>query len=170
MSEQSDLLPVVYAELRQLADAAMAGERSDHTLEPTALAHEVWLRLSRSRNAPELERGAFLGLAAQAMRRILTDHARRRQAGKRGAGLRRTTISGLAARPEPQDFALDFDAALTALAGIDAELARLAELKFYGGQSVAELAVTLHLSERSVKRRWQLAAAWLQQHMLEEDR
>ncbi|MCR9246530.1 MAG: ECF-type sigma factor [bacterium] len=170
MPEQPELAPLVYAELRRMADAVMARERPDHTLQPTALAHEVWLRLSRSKNVAALDHGAFLGLAAQAMRRILTDHARRRATEKRGAGLRRTTISGLAARPEPQDFALDLDAALTALATVDPDLARLAELRFYGGQSVAELAATLHSSERSVKRHWRLAVAWLQQHMFEEER
>ena len=91
----------------------MAGERGGHTLEPTALANEVWLRLRASRNAGELERGAFLGLAAQAMRRILTEHARRRATAKRGGAARRTTLDGKAAAPEPVDFALDLDAALT---------------------------------------------------------
>ena len=143
MTEDHMMTPVVYAQLRRMADAMMAGERTGHTLEPTALAHEVWLRLLQSRNADALDHGAFLGLAAQAMRRILTEHARRRAADKRGGGARRTTLSGLASAAEPQDFALDLDAALSALASVDAELARVVELRFYGGCSTEEIAKTL---------------------------
>jgi RNA polymerase sigma factor (TIGR02999 family) len=160
--------PSLYEELRRMAEALMAGERDGHTLEPTALTHEVWLRLRASRNAGELERGEFLGLAAQAMRRILTEHARRRAAAKRGGDGRRTTLDGQAAVLEPQDFALDLDAALSALAGLDPELARLVELRFYAGCSTEEIAATLALSPRTVKRRWQFARAWLQQRMLED--
>ena len=109
----------LYLELRRMAEGLMAGERGGHTLEPTALANEVWLRLRASRNASELERGAFLGLAAQAMRRILTEHARRRATAKRGGAARRTTLDGKAAAPEPVDFALDLDAALTELERLD---------------------------------------------------
>jgi RNA polymerase sigma factor (TIGR02999 family) len=159
--------PLVYEELRRMADALMAGERGGHTLEPTALAHEVWLRLRQSRNAASLEHGAFLGLAAQAMRRILTEHARRRATGKRGGSARRTTLDGKAATTAPQDFALDLNAALGALEGIDPELVRLVELRFYGGLSTEELAQTLGTSPRTVKRRWRFARAWLQQHMRE---
>lgn len=163
------MTPVVYAELRRMADALMASERSDHTLEPTALAHEVWLRLSKSRNAGGLEQGAFLGVAAQAMRRILTEHARKRAADKRGGGARRTTLSGVASSRQPQDFAIDLNAALTDLESVDADLSRLVELRFYGGCSVEDLASSLRISERTVKRRWRLARAWLQQHMYKED-
>jgi len=169
MSEDHSLTPVVYAELRRMAGAMMLHERRDHTLDPTALAHEVWLRLSRSRNAHEQDRGAFLGLAAQAMRRILTDHARARAASKRGPGLRRTTLSGVASEREPQDFAIDLDAALSCLEGVDADLAKLVELRFYGGCSMEEVATSLCVSERTAKRRWRLARAWLQQRMGGED-
>jgi RNA polymerase sigma factor (TIGR02999 family) len=160
--------PCLYEELRRMAGALMAGEHDGHTLEPTALTHEVWLRLRRSRNADELERGAFLGLAAQAMRRILTEHARARAAAKRGGNGRRTTLDGQAAALEPQDFALDLDLALTALEGLDPDLARLVELRFFAGASTAEIAAALALSPRTVKRRWQFARAWLQRRMLEE--
>lgn len=144
-----------------MADALMAGERSGHTLDPTALTHEVWLRLLASRNAPELEHGAFLGLAAQSMRRILNDHARRRAAAKRGGDQRRTTLDGRADVATPQDFALDLDASLDELAALDPELARLVELRFYAGLGTDELAAALQLSPRTVKRRWRLARAWL---------
>jgi len=157
----------LYAELRRMADGLMAGERGGHTLEPTALANEVWLRLRASRNAGTLERGAFLGLAAQAMRRILTDHARRRATGKRGAAGRRTTLDGKPAAPEPIDFALDLDAALTELERIDPELARVVELRWYAAGSTDEVAATLGISPRTVKRRWRFARAWLHQRMAE---
>ena len=167
MKQPTAWTPLVYEELRRMADALMAGERNGHTLEPTALAHEVWLRLRQSRNAESLDHGAFLGLAAQAMRRVLTDHARRRAASKRGGGLRRTTLEGKAAATEPRDFALDLDGALTELERIDPDLARVAELRFYGGRSTEEIARALDTSPRTVKRRWRFARAWLQHHMQE---
>ena len=150
-----------------MAERLMLGEREGHTLEPTGLAHEVWLRLLQSRNAQELDRAAFLGLAAQAMRRILTEHARRRSAAKRGGGARRTTLDGKAETTEPQDFALDLDAGLSALESHDAQLARVVELRFYTGSSTEEIAEALGVSARTVKRRWRFARAWLQQHMQE---
>ncbi len=159
--------PEVYRELRSHAERLMAGERGGHTLEPTALAHEVWLRLLQSRNASELDRAAFLGLAAQAMRRILTEHARARSSAKRGGGARRTTLGGMAQATQPQDFALDLDAALSELEAIDPDLARVVELRFYAGSSVEEIAEVLQSSPRTVKRRWRFARAWLQQYMRE---
>lgn len=160
----------LYLELRRMAEGLMAGERGGHTLEPTALANEVWLRLRASRNAGELERGEFLGLAAQAMRRILTEHARRRATAKRGGAARRTTLDGKAAAPEPVDFALDLDAALTELERLDPVLARVVELRWYAAGSTEEIAATLGLSPRTVKRRWRFARAWLQQKMQEDER
>jgi RNA polymerase sigma factor (TIGR02999 family) len=160
----------LYLELRRMAEGLMAGERAGHTLEPTALANEVWLRLQASRNAGELERGEFLGLAAQAMRRILTEHARRRATAKRGGAARRTTLEGKEAAPEPVDFAIDLDAALTELERIDPDLARVVELRWYAASSTEEIAVALGLSPRTVKRRWRFARAWLQQRMMETER
>jgi len=153
--------PAVYDELRRVADAVMAGERAGHTLEPTALTHEVWLRLLQSRNAAALDRQAFLGLAAQAMRRILTDHARRRSASKRGGRMRRTTMAGRVVEDDPGEIALDLDEALSGLEALDPELARLVELRFYGGLSTEEIADALETSPRTIKRRWQFARAWL---------
>lgn len=170
MTPQEAWTQDLYLELRRMAEGLMSGERGGHTLEPTALANEVWLRLRASRNAGELERGAFLGLAAQAMRRILTEHARRRATAKRGGAARRTTLNGKAAEPEPVDFALDLDAALTELEGLDPDLARVVELRWYASGSTEEIAETLGLSPRTVKRRWRFARAWLQQRMQEDGR
>jgi len=161
----------LYDEVRRMADAMMGGERGGHTLQPTALVHEVWLRLLASRNAASLDRGALLGLAAQAMRWTLTEHARRRAAEKRGGAARRTTLSrldGSAAPVEPQDLALDLEAALVEMERFDPELVRLVELRFYGGRSTEEIAELLATSARTVKRRWRFARAWLQQRLSEE--
>lgn len=160
----------LYLELRRMADALMGRGRGGDTLQPTALVNEVWLRLRASRNASELERGAFLGLAAQAMRRILTEHARRRASAKRGGAARRTTLDGKAAEFEPLDFALDLDAALAELERLDRELARVVLLRWYAGGSTEEIAATLGLSPRTVKRRWRFARAWLQRRMQEDPR
>ena len=159
--------PAVYRELRRLAEGLLAGERNGHTLQPTALAHEVWLRLRSSRNAGELGQGELVGLAAQAMRRILVEHARRRGARKRGGDARRTTLDGKALAAEPADFVLDLEAALTELQAIDPGLARVVELRFHAGLSVEETAEALATSPRTVKRRWRFARAWLQQRMRE---
>src|SRR5688500_13439199 len=162
--------PAVYRELRRMAEGLLAGERNGHTLEPTALAHEVWLRLRASRNAGELGQGELVGLAAQAMRRILVEHARRRSARKRGGDARRTTLDGKALAAEPADFVLDLEEALAGLQAIDAELARLVELRFHAGLSVEEVAEALGTSPRTIKRRWRFARAWLQQRMREDVR
>ena len=170
MTPQEAWTQDLYLELRRMAEGLMSGERGGHIFEATAPANEVWLRLRASRNAGELERGAFLGLAAQAMRRILTEHARRRATAKRGGAARRTTLNGKAAEPQPVDFALDLDAALTELEGLDPDLARVVELRWYAAGSTEEIAETLGLSPRTVKRRWRFARAWLQQRMQEDGR
>ncbi len=139
-------------------------------LEPTALANEVWLRLLQSREAGTLDHGAFLGVASQAMRRILTDHARRKIASKRGAQARRTTLSDKFVTEQPQEFAVDMNEALSALESAAPELAQLVELRFYAACSTEEIAEALQISPRTVKRRWRFARAWLQHYMEENDR
>ena len=160
----------VYRELRRVAEGLLAGERNGHTLDPTSLAHEVWLRLRSSRNAPELGQGELVGLAAQAMRRILVEHARRRGARKRGGDARRTTLDGKALAAEPAQFVLELEEALAGLQAVDAELARVVELRFHAGLSVEEVAEALETSPRTIKRRWRFARAWLQQRMGEDAR
>jgi RNA polymerase sigma factor (TIGR02999 family) len=158
----------VYAELRRAAASLASGEREGRTLEPTALVHEAWLRLSSSRNAASLERAEFLGLAVQTMRRILIDGARARAAAKRGGGARRTTLSGVAGVQDRDEGLLVLDEALAALTREDAELARVVELRFVAGCTTEEIAELLGTSPRTVKRRWRFARAWLHRAMTED--
>jgi RNA polymerase sigma factor (TIGR02999 family) len=156
----------VYDELRRMADAMMAGERVGHTLEPTALAHEVWLRLRASENAGVLDRGAFLGVAAQAMRRVLVDHARRRAAAKRPDPRARVTLAGLAAAGAAGEVdVLDLETALVRLAAMDPRAARVVELRAFAGCSAAEAAEALGVSEATVARDWRMAQSWLRREL-----
>lgn len=157
------LIPLVYAELRRLAAGAMAAERLDHTLEPTALVHETYLKLVRQAGVPWQNRAHFFGVAARLMRQILVDHARVHGAQKRGGGRPRLTLdSALAAaagRNEVELLALD--GALEELSRIDEAQGRIVELRFFGGLSVAETAEALGISQATVKRDWAVARAWL---------
>ena len=157
------LIPLVYAELRQLAAGAMAAERRDHTLEPTALVHETYMKLIRQAEVPWESRAHFFGVAARLMRQILVDHARAHGAGKRGGGKPRLTLdSALATAAGGNEVELiALDDALTALSRIDADQARVVELRFFGGLSVPETAEALGVSAATVKRDWAVARAWL---------
>jgi RNA polymerase sigma factor (TIGR02999 family) len=158
------LVPLVYAELRRIARLKLGGERGGHTLQPTALVHEAWLRLMRQHGADWQNRGQFFAIATQAMRRILVDHARRRQAAKRGAGERMEDVDELAdvlASPVPDEQLVALDAALERLATMDERQAKVVELRFFGGLSVEETAEILDLSPTTVKREWATARLWL---------
>jgi RNA polymerase sigma factor (TIGR02999 family) len=158
------LLPLVEAELRRLARGYMARERGGHTLQPTALVNEAFLRLIDARDVRWQDRAHFVGMAARLMRRVLVDHARTRGYQKRGGGAARVTLTeGLAASAEPaQDLDLvALDRALEELAAADARKAKVIELRFFGGLSVEETAEVLHLSPDSIKRDWRLAKLWL---------
>lgn len=153
----ADLLPLVYGELRKLAAAKMAGERSDHTLQPTALVHEAWIRLTGA-DGDRIEwngRRHFFGAAAEAMRRILIDHARRRNADRRGGDWLRVTLGdyGAPVDADPSDL-IDLDAALRRLEADDPDEAELAKLRLFGGLGVEEAAAALGVSKSTVKRRW----------------
>lgn len=160
-----------HVELRRLAARLMHGEQPGHTLRPTALAHEAWLKLQASRNAQNADRDALLGLAAWSMRRILIDHARRRQV----RAARRTTLSGkllpaaAADATDPSSSLLHLDQALRDLAEVDPQLARLVELRFFAGATVAETARSLGVSTRTVKRRWAFARAFLHHELAQRD-
>jgi RNA polymerase sigma factor (TIGR02999 family) len=156
------LMPLVYAELRRLAARQLRGERAGHTLQPTAVVHEAYLRLIGQRNAGWQSRGQFYAVAARMMRRVLIDHARRGHAGKRGGAAIHLSLEGTdlpVAAPSIDLLALD--AALTRLEALDAEQARVVELRFFAGLSVEETALALGLSPATIKRYWQSARAWL---------
>ncbi len=160
------LLPRVYDELRALAESYMRNERPGHTLQPTALVHEVFLRLVDADQIEWQGRAQFLALAAEQIRRVLIDHARRRKAEKRGGGLRKTPIQvaeGIAAS-EQVDL-VQLDESLEALAERSPRQAKVVELRFFGGLSVPEVAHVLEISERTVKEDWRVARAWLRQSL-----
>ena len=155
------LMPLVYQELRRLAASYLRVERPDHTLQPTALVHEAYLRLVEQRGVSWQNRAHFFGIAAQMMRRILVDHARRRQAAKRDAGALRlqTSWDGGESGRDPELLALD--QALCGLESLDARQARIVELRFFGGLTVEETAEVAGVSPATVKREWRTARAWL---------
>lgn len=154
------LTPLVYGELRRRARAYMARERHSHTLQPTALVNEVFLRLVQSEGLRLQNRVHFFALAAQLMRRILISAARARRAGKRGGEDVRITLDDGIGVSRDADL-MRLDDALAALSNLDARKARVIELRFFGGLSVEETAQVLQISEESVLRDWRLARTWL---------
>jgi len=159
-----DVVPLVYAELRRIARMRLSAERAGHTLQPTALVHEAWLRLMQQHGANWQNRAQFFAIAAQAMRRILVDHARRRHSNKRNAGevpLTLESVEDSIASPVPDQEMLALDAALEQLSSLDPRQARIVELRFFGGLSIEEAATVLDLSPTTVKREWATARAWL---------
>jgi RNA polymerase sigma factor (TIGR02999 family) len=160
-SALNELLPLIYAELRRIAARQLRRERSDHTLQATALVHEVYLRLVDQRHVDWRDRAHFFGVAAQAMRRILVDHARRHRAGKRGDGLPSLSIEDADVAAPDGIPVLALDLALDHLADLDQELARVVELRAFGGLTIEETACVLKVSPTTVKREWRTAKAWL---------
>jgi len=156
------LVELVYKELRRLAASYLRREASDHTLQPTALVHEAYLRLARMEQMDWQSRSHFFGVAAKLMRNILVDHARAQQAEKRGQGF---TIVGLdeafVATPGKAPQILALDEALDRLAGLDARQSRIVELRFFSGLNEEETGHVLGISSRTVKRDWRSAKAWL---------
>lgn len=159
----AELLPLVYDELRKLAAAHMVNEQPSHTLQPTALVHEAYLRLVGSEDIARWDnRGHFFTAAAEAMRRILVDAARRRQRHKHGGDHHRADIDlHTLATPEPEHDLLALDVALTRLAVHDPEAARLIELRHFVGLSIPEAAHMLGIAPRTADRLWAFARAWL---------
>lgn len=168
------LLPYVYDELRGLADRQLRGERRGHTLTPTALVHEVYIRLVGGTDVPWESRAHFFGVAARAMRQVLVSHARRRGAAKRGGGWERVTL-GTGATPvgdqlESRDFELvDLSQALDKLAELDERAARVVELRFFGGLTLEETALVLGVSRRTAADDWAVARTWLARELIPED-
>lgn len=166
----ADLLPVVYEELRRLAGQMMARRTPGQTLQATALVHEAFLRLSRGVPQPWQSPGHFYLAAAEAMRRILIEEARRKGSLRRGGGPQRLSLDAVQlALDTPGDHLLALDEALNKLAAEDPVKAELVKLRFFAGLTVAEAGKLLGISERTVKRQWAFARAWLYQELTEPD-
>jgi len=161
-----ELLPLVYDELRKLAAQRMAGESPDHTLGPTALVHEAYIRLVGKEDPGWQNRGHFFAAAAEAMRRILIDSARRRGSRKRAGDRERQDLheSQLVA-PEASDDILELDEALVRLQQIQPQAAQVVQLRYFAGLSVPEIAMMMGLSPRTVDRQWAYARAWIHQEL-----
>lgn len=161
-----ELLPFIYSELRALAAARLAAERVDHTLQPTALVHEAYLKLIDQSRVEWQDRRHFFAVASEVIRRILVDHARTKKAAKRGGDQRRVGLDGVESpeRAGEVDFA-DIDEALKELAALNERQARIVELRFFGGMEVTEVAALLGVSERTVVGDWKVARAWLQNRL-----
>lgn len=156
------LLPLVYAELRNVARRHLRHERHGHTLQPTALVHEAYVRLVDQRKVDWRDRAHFFGVASQIMRRILVDHARRQNAEKRGDGVRPVSIDQAAEVTATREMdVLVLDGALVNLARVDPGLARIVELRAFAGLTIEEAAHVLNTSVSTVKREWRAARAWL---------
>ncbi len=155
------LLPLVYDELHDMAGRYMASERRDHTLQATALVHEAYLRLVRLEHINWQDRAHFFAVAARMMRRVLVDHARRRQAGHRRGGLRLTLDAAAALSREQEVRLLALEDALQQLEATDPRKCQIVEFKFFGGLTNEESAEVLRVSQTTVEREWRLARAWL---------
>ena len=156
------LLPIVYNDLKRLAGVYLRRERPGHTLQSTALVNEAFLRLVDQREATWQNRAQFFGIASQAIRRILVDHARQRKAQKRGGEALRVTIDESIAAPGGGDFdILALEDALEKLAALDERQSRIVELRFFGGLSIEDTGAVLGLSPATVKRDWSMARVWL---------
>lgn len=157
-----EMLPLVYDELRRIAARCMKREKSEHTLQPTALVHEAYMRLVDQRQVDWKNRAQFFGLAAEMMRRILVNHAVQKQTSKRGGEALRVSLSDANELSTSSDTNLvALDEALTRFSEVDSRKSRIVELKFFGGLTTNEIAEVLQVSVATVEREWSLARAWL---------
>ena len=159
-----DLTPLVYQELRQLAASCLRRERQDHTLQPTAVVHEAYMRLVDQKNPSWQSRSHFFGVAARLMRQILVDHARKKQAGKR-AGRRVSFAETVSFQPERGRDLVALDSGLNALEKLDPRKCKAIELRYFAGLSMDEIAQTLEVSPVTVRRELRMAEAWLHHQM-----
>jgi RNA polymerase sigma factor (TIGR02999 family) len=165
-SDLADALPELYSELRRVAGGYLRRERSNHTLQPTALVHEAYLRLRSQRNVDWANRGQFLGVAAKMMRRILLDHAIAHRAAKRGGDAARVSLDAALEVCERQEIpAQRLNEALQTLEAVDPRQAQVVELRFFGGLTVPEIAGLLSISPATVKREWAVAKLWLEREL-----
>jgi len=164
------LLPLVYQELRSLADSFMRRERGSHTLQPTALVHEAYMRLIDQRNVNWEDRAHFMSIAAETMRRILVNHALAGNAAKRGGKETKVSIDEAIGFPGGAEIDLVLlDEALTNLASFDPRQSQIVELRFFGGLTVKEVARVTNLSTATVEREWRTAKAWLHDQIVRND-
>jgi RNA polymerase sigma factor (TIGR02999 family) len=165
-SARDELIAVVYDELRRLADSYLRGERADHTLQPTALVHEAYLRLVGQDNVRWRNRDHFIAVAATMMRRVLVDHARGHNRNKRGGGQIKLTLADAERfiKSEEVDF-MSLDEALEKFGHDYPQESQIVELRFFGGLSIAETARVLKVSESTIEREWKFAQAWLLREM-----
>jgi RNA polymerase sigma-70 factor (ECF subfamily) len=159
------LLPLVYDDLRRLARVYFADEKAEHTLQPTALVHEAYIRLVNWENVSWQNRAHFFAVAADVMRKILIDHARRKNAQKRSGGQKILLDEAVSFSKEKELDLVKLDEALKTLEKLDARQARIVELRFFGGLSITETAYILKTSETTVKREWTFAKAWFQREL-----
>ncbi|MFO0896941.1 MAG: ECF-type sigma factor [Pirellulales bacterium] len=160
------LFKSLYGELREVAERCFVAERAGHTLQPTALLHEAYLRLARSLQSQRIDQAELLPYAARAMREILVDHARKHLAAKRGGDRARAAVDVDTLPGEiPTDLVLDIDQALEKLTALDARQAKILELRVFAALSVAEVAQTLDMSKRSVEREWTMIRSWLRREL-----
>ena len=163
------LMPIVYSELRAIAARYLRRERQDHTLQPTALVNEAYLRLIDQKHVNWQNRAHFVGVAAQMMRRILVDHAKSHNRVKRGSGAPKVPLDeAMVLSEERADDLIELDEALTALAAFDERKSRVVEMKYFGGLSAEETAEVLQVSVITVARDWKLAKAWLYTHITQD--
>lgn len=165
------LVPLLYGELRRMAASYLSSERRNHTLQPTALVHEAYLRLVDQKDVHWQNRQHFFGVAAQVMRRVLVDYARSHKANKRGGAVPKVSLEeAVVVSKERSAELLALDEALTRLASIDPQQGRVIELRFFGGLTVEETAQVLGISPATVKRDWNMARAWLTREVRKERR
>jgi RNA polymerase sigma factor (TIGR02999 family) len=161
-----ELTPLVYQELKRIARGQLRNERPGHTLQPTALVHEAYLKLVDQREVAWQNRVHFFGVAARLMRRILLDYAKQRVRDKRGGGMHHTTLNeGLVVSSDRASDLVVIDEALTRLEQLDARQAKVVEMRFFGGLSVEETAEAMGISAPTVKREWAMAKAWLHREL-----
>ena len=160
------LMPLVYDELHRLAQRYLRMERSDHTLQSTALVHEAYLRMVEQKNVRWQNRARFFGVAAQSIRHVLVDHARSHKAAKRGAGAAKLSLDEAIGVPEKREVdLLALDETLERLSQLDPQQGHIVERRFFGGLSIEETAEALHISPATVKQDWVMAKAWLYQNL-----
>jgi RNA polymerase sigma factor (TIGR02999 family) len=168
-SSPNEMLPTMYGELRRVARRYLGRERKNHTLQPTALVHEAWLRLQKERGGPWQGRTHGLALGAQAMRRLLVDHGRHQKRQKRGGGAQPIALDDLlkaaATQEVPIEDLLTLEAALSRLEAVDARAAQVISLRFFSGMSTPEVAEHLGVSARTVEGDWTHARAWLRREL-----